>query len=118
MVLHATNAKLERLRRDGGVVVNNVEGHLHKAQFEPEASTNQHEELEFEEMFQQDDEPEMVQTPRVSNRLPIIVIMHLVFLQKAGHVAVICSMIQAAGIMEGCFDVQSWLTEPDKRWGL
>ena len=65
MVLHATNAKLERLRRDGGVVVKEVEVPLHQDQFEPEGPTNEHEELEFEEMFPHDEEAENVQTPRV-----------------------------------------------------
>lgn len=66
MVLHATNAKLERLTRDGGVVIDNVQGPLH-APCKIARSANQHEELQFEDMFQQDEEPEDVTTPRVSS---------------------------------------------------
>jgi hypothetical protein len=71
MVLHATNAKLERLRRDGGVVVTKVEAPLPQVHFEPDAPTNEHEELDFEEMFHHDEEAENVQTPRVNKWLPI-----------------------------------------------
>lgn len=66
MVLHATNAKLERLKRDGGVVIDNAQGPLHSA-CKTARSANQHEELQFEDMFQQDEEPEDVTTPRVSS---------------------------------------------------
>ena len=66
MVLHATNAKLERLTRDGGVVTGPVQGPLH-VPCKAARSASQHEELQFEDMFQQDEEPEDSTSPRVSN---------------------------------------------------
>ncbi|BDA45563.1 Ribosomal protein S6 kinase beta-2 [Coccomyxa sp. Obi] len=64
MVLHATNAKLERLTRDGGVVIDNTQGPLHAHC--RTAHSAKHEELQFEDMFQQDEEPEDVTTPRAA----------------------------------------------------
>lgn len=88
MTLHAANAKLERIKSDGGVSKSNIKGPLEEEQrvaCESEQVKIEHEELEFDDMFHREEEHEDVRTPRVRSSVVLF-----------GSNCAGCSMIQCA----------------------